>query len=488
MLIIYNLIKYSFLVILILLSVISCTGNKQEKIPITTSSSEALQYYLQGRDLLERLRYQESTQYFEKALKLEPNFAIARLAYALVQPTIKKVLEELEKAVALADQVSEGERLMILGLQAGVSGLSLKQLAYYQRLIELYPNDERAHNLLGNYYFSQQDYNLAIKQYRRAIEIDPTFSQPYNQLGYSHRFLENYTEAEEAFKKYIELIPDDPNPYDSYAELLMKMSLFDESIKTYKKALKIDHYFAASHTGIATNLMFLEKHTEAREQLKTLFNIARNEGEQRIAKFATAITYIDEGKLDKAIEQLEWLYQLSQETDDFVNISQDLSLIGNILLEQNKINEAKEKYQKALQTIQKSNLSQEIKENSENFYFYNMARVSLINGIIPEAKVQAEEFSKRIEKLGNRNQLKFSHQLKGMIAFEEKKYNEALGEFGRSNLQNPYNLYRISLAYKMKGDITKAKEFCTKAANHNTKMSMDYAFIRKKAKQTLKEF
>lgn len=488
MCIIYNLTKYSSLVILILLSVISCTGNKQEKIPITASSSEALQYYLQGRDLLERLRYQESTKYFEKALKLEPNFAIARLDYALVQPTIKKVLEELEKAVALADQVSEGERLMILGLQAGTRGLSLKQLAYYQRLIELYPNDERAHNLLGNYYFSQQDYNLAIKQYRRAIEINPTFTQPYNQLGYSHRYLENYAEAEEAFKKYIELIPDDPNPYDSYAELLMKMSLFDESIKTYKKALKIDPYFAESHTGIATNLMFLERHTEAREQLKTLFNIARNEGEQRIAKFATAITYIDEGKLGKAIEQLEWLYQLSQETEDFVNISQDLMSIGNILLEQNIINEAMEKYQKALQIIQKSNLSQEIKENAENFYFYNMARVSLSNGNIPEAEVQAEEFSKRIEKLGNRNLFKFSHQLKGMIAFEEKNYDEALGEFGRSNLQNPYNLYRISLAYKMKGDITKAKEFCTKAANHNTKMSMDYAFIRKKAKQTLKQF
>ena len=66
----------------------------------------------------------------------------------------------------------------------------------------------------------------------KATAINPSFSTPYNQLGYAYRFLEKFPEAEDAFKKYTQLIPDDPNPYDSYAELLMKMGRFDESIKS----------------------------------------------------------------------------------------------------------------------------------------------------------------------------------------------------------------------------------------------------------------
>ena len=49
-------------------------------------------------------------------------------------------------------------------------------------------------------------------------------------LGYAYRQEGDYANAEQAFKKYIELIPNDPNPYDSYAELLLKMGKFDESI------------------------------------------------------------------------------------------------------------------------------------------------------------------------------------------------------------------------------------------------------------------
>ena len=49
----------------------------------------------------------------------------------------------------------------------------------------------------------------------------------------------HYANAEKAFQKYIELIPKDPNPYDSYAELLLKMGRFEDSIAQYRKALEI---------------------------------------------------------------------------------------------------------------------------------------------------------------------------------------------------------------------------------------------------------
>ena len=107
--------------------------------------------------------------------------------------------------------------------------------------------------LWGTRYFGRQEYETAIKHFVKATTINPSFSQPYNQLGYAYRFLEKFGEAETAFKKYVELIPGDPNPYDSYAELLMKMGRFDESIKMYEKALAVDPNFVASYVGIGNN-------------------------------------------------------------------------------------------------------------------------------------------------------------------------------------------------------------------------------------------
>ena len=79
----------------------------------------------------------------------------------------------------------------------------------------------------------------AIEQLKKAPELAPNYSPAYNMLGYAYRQAGDYANAEQAFKKYIELIPNDPNPYDSYAELLLKMGKFDESIEQYRKAL--DH-------------------------------------------------------------------------------------------------------------------------------------------------------------------------------------------------------------------------------------------------------
>jgi hypothetical protein len=49
--------------------------------------------------------------------------------------------------------------------------------------------------------------------------------------------LSHYDDAEAAFKKYVQLIPDDPNPLDSYAELLMKRGRFADDRRAAAGAL-----------------------------------------------------------------------------------------------------------------------------------------------------------------------------------------------------------------------------------------------------------
>jgi len=459
-----------------------CGQKDTDKIPITTSSGKARELFLEGRDLFERLQAQEARQFLEQAVAEDPDFAMGHLFLSFTLPTARGFFEELEKAVPLAEGASEGERLWIQGVEAGAYGRPMKQRELYEKLVELYPKDERAHNLLANNYFGQQEWELAIGEYEQALEINPDFSQPYNQLGYAYRFLKRYEEAEKAFQKYIQLIPGDPNPYDSYAELLLKMGRYDESIKAYQKALECNPNFVNSHVAIATNLNLQEKHPQAVEQLHRLLDIARTDGERRAAHFALAVSYVDGGQMDRALKELETQYALAEQNNDLTAMAGDLVVMGNIHLEMDQPEMAESEFKKAVQLVEGSDRSEEVKDNFRRGYLYNTARAALAGGNIDEARTAAAEYRQQVEAINNPLQIKLAHQVAGMIALTEEDFDTALTELEQANLQDPYNLYRLGLAYQGKGDLEAARDQFRRAADFNALNNMNYAFIRHRAR------
>jgi len=452
------------------------------KIPVTTSSDEAKKEFLQGRDMAERLLFQDSIQHFGKAIFLDPNFALAEVNMANVAPTGREFFEHLGKAVSLADKASNGEKLLILATEAGANYNALKQKGFLEQLVAAYPNDERAHFNLGGYHFGQQEFAEAIEHYKKATDLASSYSPAYNILGYAYRQHGDYANAEQAFKKYIELIPNDPNPYDSHAELLLKMGKFDESITQYRKALSIDANFIPSHNGIAADLMYMGKPDEATAELESITKKARNDGETRTALFALTVLHVDGGQMAKALEDMDKQYALGEKTNDVPAMAGDLQLKGNILLETGKYDQAKGLFERALKMTEGSSLSQEIKDNASLFHHFNLASVAMRKKDYAAAKMEAEAFRKGAEASKNPAQVRQAHELTGMIALQEKEYDKALAELQQASQQNPYNLYRLCQAYQGKGDKAKAEEFCTKAAGFNSLPQLNYAFIRTKAK------
>jgi len=460
----------------------TATARDQDKMPITTNSEKALEYYLQGRDLSDRLRGQESREYFQKAVDTDPEFAIAHLALSQAAATNKAFFEHFDKARALINRVSDAERYWILGFEAGaINGDPISQREHFTRLIDLYPNDERAHDLLAGHFFGQQEYPRAVAEYEKATKINPSFSQPYNQMGYAYRFLERYEEAEAAFKTYIELIPDDPNPYDSYAELLMKMGRFDESIENYRKALEINPGFVFSHLGVASNLCFKDKHADAREQLKTMYENCKDDGQRRTALFTTAVTYVDEGQTDMALAEIQKQYALAKAINDVSAMAGDHNVMGNILLEAGRSKEAGSHFDKSLEMIEKSTLGQAVKDQAWLTHLFNTTRVQTAIGETEKAKTTATDYRTRVEMVDNANQIRLAHQLLGAIALKTGDYETARRELVQANQQNPYNIYRLARAYEGLKQMDKAKGLFRKAANYNISASMNLAFIRTEA-------
>jgi tetratricopeptide (TPR) repeat protein len=453
------------------------------KIPITTKSEEARKEFLQGRDLAEKLLAQDSLQHFDKAVALDSDFAYAELTRANASPTGTQFFEHLNKAVALADKASEGERLLILANQAGANGEVAKQKELLEKLVAAYPNDERARFNLGGYYFGQQQYSQAIEQYKKATELAPNYSPAYNILGYAYRQAGDYGNAEQAFKKYVELIPNDPNPYDSYAELLLKMGRFDDSIAQYRKALTIDTHFVPSHFGIAADLLYAGKPADAAAELQKITEKARNDGERRIALFGLTVVDADGGKMAQAIAELDKQYAIGQHSNDVAGMAGDLQNKGNILAEMQKYDAAQQQFEQLLQLVEGSNLSQKIKDNAKFFHHFNLAVVAIGKKDYAAAKTHAEEFRQGAEASQNAFQIKQSHALAGSIALAQRDYDTAIAELQQANEQNPRDLYRLCQAYQGKGNGAKAQEFCTRAAEFNSLPQLNYAFVRSKAQR-----
>ena len=377
---------------------------------MTTSSAEARAEFLKGRDNFEKLLITDSIAHFQKAVSLDPNFAWAELALANSAPTGKEFFEHLNKAVSLADKASNGEKLLILAAEAGANANPAKQKEHLDALVAAYPNDERAHFNLGGYHFGQQEYPQAIEQYRKATELEPGYSTAYNLLGYSYRQAGDFANAEKAFQKYIELIPKDPNPYDSYAELLLKMGRFDDSIVQYRKALEIDSNFVNAHQGIAMDLLYSGKAAEAEAELANITKKARTDGERRTALFALTVVHIDGGKMAKALEDVDKQYALGEKTNDVPAMSAANGLKGNILLETGKPDQARAEYERALKLVEGSSLSPEVKANAALVSHYNLARVAVAKKDFKTAKSEADAFRKGAEAKKNPAQVKNAHR------------------------------------------------------------------------------
>lgn len=455
-----------------------------QQIPVTTSSDEARQAFLTGRDLNERLRGTDAHEHFELAIELDPQFAWAHLLAGFTGSTAQEFWDRLESAVAASGGASEGERLLILAADAAAKGRAEEQLEHLTALVAAFPEDERAHNALGAAHFGRQEWAEAIVHYQHAIDIDPEYSPPYNQKGYAHRFLGDYDAAEASFQKYVELIPDDPNPYDSYAELLMKIGRFEESIGKYREALEQDPNFIASYIGVANNQIFMGEGEAARSTLDELSGVARNVGERRAALLWTARSHLHEADHERALERCAEMYALAQAESDLAAAAGDLNLMGDILLHAGRLDEAADSYEVSIETIEQATVTDDVKENVKRNILYDQARVALARGDLEAAKATTASY----EGLAAPKQIPFElrqvHELQGRIALVEENYADAVAHLAQANQQNPEVLFLMAQAHHAQGHAEEARGFCEQAANFNA-LSGTYAYVRAQAQEML---
>ncbi len=180
----------------------------------TTSSLEALRQYSLGQKAAHENGAAQSLPYDQRAIGLDPNFAIGYAAvgihyYNLGEPA--RAGEYLTKAFQLREHASERERLAITAnYYSSVTGELDKAAQTYQERIASYPRDVAAFNNLGIVFAEQGRYDEAMEVTRQGIRVAPDQVTLYENLtGYllaSQRF-------DEARQVIREMQPRKPDNY-----------------------------------------------------------------------------------------------------------------------------------------------------------------------------------------------------------------------------------------------------------------------------------
>jgi serine/threonine protein kinase/tetratricopeptide (TPR) repeat protein len=234
---------------------------------VTTSSMEAYKYYLEGREYYYKLYDPEAVRAFEKAVELDPDFAMAYYYLALENAALRNPEARnaaLKRAKALSHKATEKERLRIEEYYARrIENDPEESLRLLRQIAERYPKEKEILLDLGIRYSGRGDSNQAIKEYSRALELDPGYGPVLNQLGYAYLDTGEYAKAVEHLQKYAALSPDEANPLDSLAEAYFRWGRLDEAVAKYKDALKIKPDLYSSIFGIGYIHALKEEYDEA---------------------------------------------------------------------------------------------------------------------------------------------------------------------------------------------------------------------------------
>jgi serine/threonine protein kinase/Tfp pilus assembly protein PilF len=283
---------------------------------VTTHSTEAYRYYLEGVDYFYKVYTVEAEKSFRTALEFDSTFAMAYYWLALIK-TGEEQKALIAKAVKYSDKVSQKEKYYIKCLEAGISGDQTQEIKALEKIIESYPEEKGACFMLATVYQLQlRKYEQAVSYLNKAIAIDPLYKIAYNLLAYAYNDMGDFEKSIWAINKYISLAPDEANPYDTRADLYAYNGKLDQAIESYKKALEKKPDFYASLAKLGYMYLFKKEYTQADSCFKALSSssekLHRSSGRLGLSliplyqgKFEDALKILDDGIAADRMEQAE---------------------------------------------------------------------------------------------------------------------------------------------------------------------------------------
>ncbi len=166
----------------------------------TTPSLDALKAYSLGRKIFFEKGNTAALPFLQRAVELDPNFAIAYRALSAVYGNLnqpQRERENIRKAYELRERVSERERFYIeANYYKDGTGEIEKAIPAYELWQQTYPRDYASYVHLGTLYFSTGNLEKAVEQTRESVRLEPNSADNYGGLALAYILLNRLDEAE----------------------------------------------------------------------------------------------------------------------------------------------------------------------------------------------------------------------------------------------------------------------------------------------------
>jgi tetratricopeptide (TPR) repeat protein len=170
----------------------------------TTPSLEALRNYTAGYAEMGQGQFLAAVPLFERAIALDPNFAMAYFMLGAAFQNagdVERSREYMQKAFGLIDRVSEFERDIITATYYSYDGQSDKAIDAYRLGIQNYPRFWGFHNNLSVEYIDLGQFEEGLKEGQEATALEANIEPPYRRQLDAYMCLDRVAEAKQLAEK-----------------------------------------------------------------------------------------------------------------------------------------------------------------------------------------------------------------------------------------------------------------------------------------------
>lgn len=194
-------------------------------------------YNNRGSALSNIARYEEAIMKFEKALTLDPDFNAAYYNLAIMYNKLglyQETINKLDQYESRSYSKVSPEVYLEWGNAYFHQGKYHKAIVKYDSVLQKQENDEYTedvHLLIGTALTLNEEYDESIFYFEKVIEINPNNASAYGELANSLINLNRYDEAVKKLQQAIEKSPENNNYIITLANLYYNMGKEKKAIK-----------------------------------------------------------------------------------------------------------------------------------------------------------------------------------------------------------------------------------------------------------------
>jgi tetratricopeptide (TPR) repeat protein len=434
---------------------------------ITTSSLEALNYYVQGKRYYNERKFEESIEQMTKAVEIDPEFAMAYKQLALSYRywgNRKAALKYGGKALELVDRVSERERYLIEGSYYNIIEQAYKKAKKaYLELLNVYPDDEEAKLVLGAIYYNLEEWDPALDWYKKVLKTNNRSETAHGNIAYIYMAKGWYDQARKIFQDNKEIFSSQIRLHRNMAHTYLNQGRYKLALEEVQKAISLD---LDDFTNIALkgNIYHVEGNLiSARKYYMKLLE-GDDPRAQVKGRLWMARLYLLQGQYNKCLGEIIEGIKRSKKYDLKYDESTFMLFLAYLKLRLNRLTEALETTNQAMKIALEAN-----EANDQKWALHLQGLIYLKMKKIDEAKKTAVRLEQLIEKTENKKHKRHYYHLIGMIALESNKVSESILNFIEAfsllpsqvyDLQNQaFYIDSLASAYYKTGDIEEAKNY-----------------------------